>query len=122
MKARALFLGLTVASLVITAAAEEKPAKLPAYPGQPSINAGLKELTSAQQKLDSAPDDALLHLRKAQGSLEHAIKDKGSFRATAIRMTKQAIKHLEGGDKGAAAHEIQEAIENANRAGKQGAR
>jgi hypothetical protein len=111
---------LTVAALPIAGA--EKTPKLPAYPGQPSINAAVKSLTAAQEKLTSNQADALVHLKKAQGSLEHAIKDKGSFRATAIRLTKQAIRHLEGNDPTTAAHEIEEAIENANRAGVQGAR
>jgi hypothetical protein len=35
-------------------------------------------------------------------------------------MTKQAIRHLENNDATTAAHEIDEAIENAHRAGKQG--
>src|SRR4051812_25079173 len=42
------------------------------------------------------------------------------FRATAIRLTDQAVTHLEKGDQATALHEISEALEAANKAGIQG--
>jgi hypothetical protein len=92
------------------------------YPNQPSINAALKQLAEAQQKIDTKPSEAGDCLRKASDSLEHAIKDKGTFRVTAKRLTDQATKHLEKGDVETAKHEIEGAIENANKAGRSGGR
>jgi hypothetical protein len=112
-----------VAALLLLATAggaAEKSPPAPVYPGQPSINAAVKQLTEAQTKAPNDQAEALSHLRKALRSLEAAIKDKGSFRATSIRLTKQAIRHLEKGESDTALHEIEEALENANRAGKAG--
>jgi hypothetical protein len=82
----------------------------------------IKQLTEAQNAMATNPKDAAEHLEKAAGSLSHAIKDKGSFRATAIRLTKQAVRHLNEGDANTAAHEINEALEAANKAGFYGGR
>lgn len=83
---------------------------------------GIKHLTEAREAMASKPAEVAGHLQKAAESLSHAIKDKGSFRATAIRLTNQALKHIEKGDKDTALHEINEALESANRAGFYGGR
>lgn len=106
---------------VFSATAAEKPS-LPHYPGQPKINVALKQLTDAQEKIATNAKEAGEHLQKATDSLEGAIKDKGSFRATAIRTTNQAIKYLEKGETEKAVHEIEEAIKATKKAGESGAR
>jgi hypothetical protein len=89
----------------------------PKFPGQPSINAALKQLTQAQGKIATDPTEAAEHLRKASGSLEHAVHNKGLALPTAIRLTKQAINHIEKGNVETATREIKEAIKSANLAG-----
>ena len=115
--ATVVFLGVSTVP-----AADDKSEKLPHYDKQPSINAAIKQLTEAQKTIATDRAATMEHLDKATNSLEHAIKDKGSFRATAIRLSKQAAKHLENGDADTALHEITEALEAANKAGQMGAR
>lgn len=103
-----------------SAAGAGKSPTLPAYPGQPNINAALRQLTKAQEKVDANQADAVIHLQKAAIALEMSSDDKGSFRKTSIRLTNQAIKHLGQKDDTTAKHEIAEAIENVNKAGKAG--
>jgi hypothetical protein len=117
-------LALTSLLMAATALGADPSPTGPAYPHQPSINRALKQLTEAQKIVTAAgskQEDVVPHLNDAHIALQNAIKDKGSFRATAIRLTGQAIKHLEKGDKDSAAHEIEEAIEAVNKAGKAGA-
>lgn len=97
----------------------------PAFPGQPNINTALKKLTDAQEILNlgtGKPADAAAKLQEAQNALEKASKNKGTYRQSAIRLTAQAIKHLEKGDVGTAKHEVEEALENVNKAGQTGGR
>jgi hypothetical protein len=100
------------------------PGAEPAYPNQPKINHALKKLTEAHKILTDTggkQTDAVASLQEAHESLEKSSNNKGSFRATATRLTGQAIKHLEKGDTGTAMSEIMEAIEATNKAGKAGA-
>lgn len=112
----ALLLPITVA------VASEKSPKAPEYPGQPSINAALKHLAQAKEAIDKNKDDAIAFLKKAYGSLESTIKDKGNYRTTAIRWTKEAIKHLEESDTAKASKDIDEAIDDVHKAGKIGSK
>lgn len=105
---------------VMSAGAADKPVKLPAFPGQPNINTALKQLGMAREKADAKPDDAVVHLKLALVQLEGSKSNRGSFRATSIRLTKQAIKHLDEKDAATAKHEVDEAIENVTKAGEAG--
>lgn len=120
MNTRLLLRLFTTATLITTAFAGDPPA----YPGQPNINLALRRLTDAKEHLvtGATPADISEELKKAHNALEMAIKNKGSFRATAIRLTGQAMKHLEKGDRDTAAREINEAIEAVNKAGQAGER
>ena len=119
MKTLVTLLALVLASL-FGAVAAEKPPTLPEYPGQPSINAALKDLNKAKEIVDTNKADAITYLKKASGSLEASVKDKGNYRTTAIRWCKQATKHLEEGDVVKATHDIGEAIDDTHKAGKIG--
>jgi hypothetical protein len=90
------------------------------FGGQEKLNNAIKQLSEAQKSAATDSKGAADHLRKASGLLVHTRKDKGSFRATAIRLTDQAVNHLEKGDQATALHEINEALEAANKAGVQG--
>ena len=106
-------------AMVSTHAADKAP-QLPAFIGQPNINTALKQLNLAKEKMETKPEDALVHLKLALNPLEGSTTNRGSFRATAIRLTKQAIKHLESHDVPTAKHEVEEALENVVKAGKAG--
>lgn len=119
MKTLVTFLLTCILSLG-SALAEE-----PAFPGQPNINIALKKLTEAQEILNlgtGKPAEAAAKLQEAQGALEKASKNKGSYRQSAIRLVGQAVKHLDKGDVDTAKHEITEALENVNKAGQTGGR
>lgn len=122
MKMLLLALVTFVVALLPSHAAEKKAPAEPEYPGQPSINGALKHLTKAQEAISTNPKEAIGILKKAQISLEAAVKDKGTYRVTAVRQTKEAIRHLEKGDTATAARDVEEAIENTHKAGKQGSR
>lgn len=107
--------------IAVSASGADKHPTLPAYPNQPYINGALNQLTKAQEKVGGNQADAIVHLQKAALALEASKNNKGSFRKTAIRLTNQAIKHLEDNDTDTATHEIAEAIEAVNKAGKAGA-
>lgn len=95
------------------------------FPHQPNINIALKELADAQKAIAGSggkPGDALMHLRQAHTVLEKSSNNKGSFRATAIRLTGQAVNHLEKGETDKAVHEIAEAVEAVNKAGVAGSK
>lgn len=125
---KALSITVVIASLFMIAAApgadkSKKSPTLPAYPHQRNINIALKQLTNAQKKAGSGGSeqaDAVIHLKKAEIALDGAKNNKGSFLATAHRLTGQAIRHLEKGEVDTANHEIAEAIEAVHKAGKAG--
>lgn len=103
----------------------DKPAKeeeAGTYPGQPNINSAIKQLTKAQEQMTSEPDKAIESLQRAKLALDAASSGKGTYRQSAIRLTKQALEHLEKKDVEKAAHEIKEALEATNKAGEVGAR
>lgn len=103
----------------------KKLPELPLYPNQPYINASLKNLDAAKAELAKSTTDysaAIIYLQKAEISLKGAVKDKGSFRLTAIRVNSQAIKDLEKKNLPKALHNIDEAIEACHKAGKMGER
>jgi hypothetical protein len=99
--------------------ASSKPAS---YQGQRTINSALKHLTNAQKlaKGSSAEvAEAIEHLKKAEFSLRKDTGNKhGSFKEASHRLTGQAAKDLEKGLRDKAMHNIEEAIEAANKAGK----
>jgi hypothetical protein len=109
--------------MIAVASGTDESTPLPHYPDQPNINVALKKLTEAQKLVTGggSKTDAAARLKEAQAALNMAIKNKGSFPRTASRLTGQAIKHLEKGDTATATHEIAEAIEATNKAGKAGA-
>jgi len=123
----AIIAALFVAATVHGADKSRKTPKVPDYPQQPRINAALKNLNSAQEQLGRDRPKALVFLQKAEIALEAAGRNKGSFIATALRLTRQAITHFDkaGSDPEMAekvAHEVAEAIEACHEAGKVGAR
>ena len=122
MNTSRLLSGTLVAMLLvmIPAYAADKSPKLPAFPGQPNINTALKQLNMAKDKMETKPEDSIAHLKLALNQLEGSKSNRGSFRATAIRLTKQAIKHLEANDVPTAKHEVEEALENVVKAGEAG--
>lgn len=118
---------LLVAATAHCADKGSKTPKIPEYPHQPRINAALKNLTSAQENLERDRPKAIAFLQKAEIALEETGSRKGSYNATALRLTRQAIKHFEkaGSDPETAAtvaHEVAEAIEACHEAGREGAR
>jgi hypothetical protein len=100
----------------------DKSPKLPTFPGQPNMNVAVKQLDLAKEKIETKQEETVVHLKLALVQLEGSKSKRGSFRATAIRLTKQAIKHLEDGDVDTAKHEVAEAFENTLKAGEAGAK
>lgn len=97
-----------------------KSPKLPEYPHQPNVNTALKHLGKAQELAKGSGKevaDAIVYLKKAQIAMEGASKKKGSFKATAVRLSGQAAKDLENGLTDKAAHNIEEALEAVHKAG-----
>src|SRR4051794_18533744 len=119
MKTLLILVAALLLPFTVAGAAEKSPTG-PEYPGQPSINAALKNLAKAKEVIETNKDDAIGYLKKAYGSLESTIKDKGNFRTTAIRWTKEAIKHLEARPPGRGGKQIDEARSGVQRAGKSG--
>lgn len=94
----------------------------PAFKHQPNVNKALKELTKAQSVVTTDSGKALEALQNAKAALERSSVGKGSYRVTAIRLTGQAITHLQKQETDVATKEINEAIDNVNKAGDVGAR
>ncbi|HSI16063.1 MAG TPA: hypothetical protein VK961_28700 [Chthoniobacter sp.] len=119
MKSPSILVALLAAFLVITGASllAKEP---PAFPGQPHLNAALKHLTSAKEKVANDATAALGDLESARTDLSHAIHNKGTFQTIARQLTEQAKQYLEKGDADKASHKIEEAIQNVNRAGQTG--
>jgi VIT1/CCC1 family predicted Fe2+/Mn2+ transporter len=92
----------------------------PAFPGQPHLNAALKHLTAAKEKVATDATASLGDLESAKGDLSHAIHNKGTYQTIARQLTEQAKQYLEKGDVDKATHKIDEAIQNVNRAGQTG--
>src|SRR5258708_37361359 len=88
----------------------------PPFPGQPKLNAALRHLTAAKEKVATDASGALAELESAHTSLGHAIHNKGTYQNIARQLTEQAKQYLEKGDADKAAHKINEAIENVNQA------
>lgn len=111
-----------VVTFLLTAGAVLR-ADEPKYPGQPHINAALRQLAEAQKILakgDGDLNEAATKVKEAHDALQTSVVNKGTYRVTAIRLTERAAKHLEKGDKDSAVHEIQEAVENTDKAGQAG--
>lgn len=119
-KLLALFAAIVLPFTVAVAA--EKSPTAPEYPGQPFINSALKDLKKAKDLVETNKADAIVFLEKAASSLKGSTKDKGNYRTSAIRWTKEAIKHLEASDIAKATHEIDEALDDVHKAGKIGAK
>lgn len=92
----------------------------PPFPGQPSLNAALKHLNGAKEKVASDANGALADLESAHTDLGHAIHNKGTYQTIARQLTEQAKQYLQKGDADKAAHKIDEAIQNVTRAGQTG--
>lgn len=122
MKSPHAFSGIVFAVLVtfMSAGAADKSVKLQPFPGQPTISAALKRLGQAKDTAGTKLDDAIVHLKHALVQLEASKSNRGSFRATSIRLTKQAIKYFEEKNIAAGMHEVEEAIKNVTKAGEAG--
>jgi hypothetical protein len=92
----------------------------PPFPGQPHINAALKHLNAAKDKVGTDQTGALTELEAARTTLNHAIHNKGTYQTIARQLTDQAVQYLQGGDTEKAAHKIDEAIETVTRGGDTG--
>jgi hypothetical protein len=124
MKALPTIVFCVLSVMILRVSGSDRPVKVPEYPGQPKINAALKQLTEAQTVMTKggSQDDVIAHLTNAHNAMEGAALNKGSYRVTAIRLTGQAIKHLEKGEKDTAVHEIAEALDAVDKAGQAGAK
>ncbi len=119
MKIQSLLAALLAALLVFagTSLLAKDP---PPFPGQPSLNAALKHLTAAKEKVATDATAALGDLESARTDLSHAIHNKGTYQTIARQLTEQAKQYLAKGDVDKASHKIEEAIQNVNRAGQTG--
>jgi hypothetical protein len=92
----------------------------PPFPGQPSLNAALKHLNEAKEKVPTDATAALGALESARTDLSHAIHNKGTYQTIARQLTEQAKQYLQKGDTEKATHKIDEAIQSVTRAGQTG--
>lgn len=108
---------------VTYAAGADKPKspKLPEFPKQRTINAALRQLTSARELAKGSTKevaDAIVYLKKAEMNLAKDSGNKhGSFKESAHRLSGQAAKDLEKGLIEKATHNIEAAIKATIKAG-----
>ena len=92
----------------------------PPFPGQPKINATLKNLHEAKDKATGDSAGALNNLHAAEMDVAHASHNKGTFQNLAKGLIDQAEHYLEKGDVEKAVHKIDEAIDAVTKAGEIG--
>ncbi len=122
MKLPSVIASLLAASLVFVAASGEANDNPPPFPGQPRINSALKHLNTAKEKVATDAAGSLSELDAAHRELAHAGHNKGTYQTIARQLTDQATQYLQKGEADKAAHKIEEAITNTNRAGETGER
>jgi Tfp pilus assembly protein PilF len=111
-----------IAALLVLAASSLWAKDPPPFPGQPNINAALKQLNAAKEKAETDASAALASLQSASTVLAKATHNKGTFQTVARQLTERATRHLEKGETATALHEIDEAIQAVNKAGETGER
>lgn len=119
MKLPTVITTLLATSLVLVSSSLEAKDP-PPFPGQPSVNAALRHLNGAKEKMATDATGALSDLDAARTDLSHAIHNKGTYQTIARQLTEQALQYLKKGDVEKAGHKIEEAIATVSRGGQTG--